>query len=100
VRGEVIAEEWQQRGGIDLALAGVQSADPLHHVLELPHVAEPGMREQNRLGIGGEPRSLDSPIEGEEMPGERNDVAGTLAKRRQADLDLVQTEQQVAAERP
>src|SRR5262245_11010003 len=75
----------------------------LDRMVQLAHVAGPGMGAQRlqRFGLEpGQPLAVARGMALEEVGGEERDVVAPLAQRRQADLDRVDSEQQVLAEAP
>ena len=64
-----------------------EKGHPLHHIVELPHIAGPRVAQDPLFGIGGEPLGRQSVFRAgliEEAPGEQNDVPTALAERGQA----------------
>jgi hypothetical protein len=75
IRGQRLAGLGQRERALDL-------------VLELAHVAGPGMRLEQALGLGREPHArlgFRAPVELEEMPREAQHVARAFAQRRDVD---------------
>src|SRR5436305_3739484 len=109
--GEVL--EARRRGGRGGGLEA-QVLDPhpvaaphqhpaLHRVVELAHVARPGVGQQGGAGAlleAAERLAVAQGVLAEEVPGEGEDVRLALAQGGQADLHRVEAEQQVLAEAP
>ncbi len=76
---------------------------PFHHVFQLAHVARPGVSQQQLLGrLLEAAQRLARPFgrPGQEVLGQRQDVLGPVAQRRQVDVDDVQPVEQVLPEPP
>jgi len=74
---------------------------PLDRVLQFPHVARPGVLQEHPLG--GRLQSFDGlaelpVVEGDEVPGQRQDIARPLGQRREADGADIEPVEQVLAE--
>ena len=70
-------------------------------VLQLAHIARPGRAQQRLRVLGGQRarrQAVGLGVFGDEMVGERDDVAGALAQRRQLQVDDVEAEEQILAE--
>src|SRR5207247_2559049 len=94
-----IVREAEIRGGDRRAPADENGA--LNPVVELAHVAGPLVIEERlqRFGPDGEAR-LAARVPAEEEFGERRDIVGTIAQGRNGELDDVEAEVEVLAERP
>ena len=72
----------------------------MHHVLQLAHIAGPRIAEQRGLRIGRQCRLRQAErlaIQADEVLGQRQDVSGALAQRRQVDVRDAQAVIQVRA---
>lgn len=101
-RGQALAglEELLDFGAAD-GFAGPQNEQPLDQVLELAHVARPGMLLELLHGLGAVKGRLavGAPgLEFREPPDEQRDVFAPLAQGRQAQGHRVQAVEQVGAE--
>ena len=81
---------------------GAQQADPLHDILEFPHVAGPWVIHQQLLGFGRDFRDFLSgffaePLE--EVHGQERDIFASFAQRRQHDGHDIDAVEQFLAER-
>ena len=68
----------------------LQKHDPLDQVPQLPDVARPAVASEDLLDLrsdGGEPLPEFLVVEGEEVPGQEQDVLSPLPERRQEDGD-------------
>src|SRR5439155_242522 len=73
----------------------------LDRMIELPHVARPGMAEQHLHGVRRELHcgfAIACGVAVQEMRGEQRDIGAPLAQWGKPDLDRVETEQQIFAE--
>src|SRR5579859_947449 len=89
------------RLGPDL-LAGSQQDGAVHGVFELAHIAAPDMADQHaarRIAQRALRQTVQLGIFLDEVPGQRLDVERTLAQGRQAQIDDVEAEEQILAER-
>src|SRR5262245_40423470 len=94
-RGGAAAPETQV-GSVDSGTMRHQHG-PLERMVELAHVARPGVALERLESIGlesGERLPVAGRVAAEEVLSERPDVVATLAERRQVNLDRVEPEQQ------